>query len=137
MKKRTPSESILRSIREATTKTSDRLAEIAEVNRQIVYRAEQQKTISDDSAEKVAKALGICSDIVFYNMGRIPPDKVAFIKKDPLFFKELIEKACADPDKLIKTKEYIYQFKQQVESITPTANKLLSQLKPNNLDKKP
>lgn len=115
------------------------LAETSGVNRQIVYRAEQQEAIATDSAKKIAHALGINPDIMFYHMGKFPPDKIEFVKKDPLFFMQLIEDACSEPWKLVATKKYMEEIKNKIdevkikerEVINPDIDKMLARIKPS------
>lgn len=140
MKKKKYNDTLLRCLRQANGKTSDMLAETSGVNRQIVYRAEQQEAITTDSANKIAHALGINSDIMFYHMGKLPPDKIEFVKKDPLFFMQLIEGACSEPWKLVTTKEFMEEIKakinevktkeQEQERVNPEIDKMLSRIKP-------
>jgi len=86
---------------------------------------------------KIAKVLGIDPEIMFYNMGRFPPDKREFIIKDPLRFKELVDEECKEPWRLTKTKEYMEELKNKMKDIeeksktNPEITKMLSKLKPN------
>lgn len=124
-----PKDTLLRCIRQARGITSVMFAVISGVERQIVYRAEKQEIITNESAEKIAEALGINPEIMFYHMGKLPPGKIEQIKKDPLFFMDLIENACADPSKLTKTKEYIESLNAKMKDIRPDVSKLLSKVK--------
>jgi len=129
MVRKKPKDTLLRCIRQARGITSDMFADISGVKRQIVYRAEKQEIITNESAEKIAEALGINPEIMFYHMGKLPPGKIELIKKDPLFFMDLIETACADPSKLTKTKEYINNINSKMKDIGPHLSKLLSKVK--------
>ena len=82
-----------------------------------LWRAEVGKIVSENIVLKIAKALRVDSDIMFYNMGRFPPDKREFVIKDPLFFKDLVNNACKEPWKLTKTKEYMETIKSKMEEI--------------------
>lgn len=95
-----------------------------------VWRAEVGRVISEDVAIKIAGALEISPDIMFYNMGRIPPDKREFVIKDPLFFKELMDEVCSEPWKLTKTKEYMEEIKTKMNAVNPEIDKMLSRIKP-------
>lgn len=136
VKKNMQSNNLLRSLREARGKSTEKVAKVTGVNRQIVYRAEQQEIITNESAEKIAKFLGISAEIMFYNMGKFPPEKLEFIKKDPIFFKELIDDACKEPWKLTTTKEYVAHLKNKIKDIeeeskiSPEISKILEKLKP-------
>ncbi len=94
-----------------------------------MWRAEVGRVISEDVAIKIADTLEVSPDIMFYNMGRFPPDKREFIIKDPLFFKSLIDEVCAEPWKLTKTKEYMETIKAKMKVVNPDIDKLLSQIK--------
>jgi transcriptional regulator with XRE-family HTH domain len=95
-----------------------------------IWRAEAGRLLSDNVAIKIAEVIGISPDIMFYNMGAFPPDKREFVMKDPLFFKELIDKACAEPWKLTKTKQYMEDIKAQMNVLNPEIEKMLSRIKP-------
>ena len=97
-----------------------------------IWRAEVGKVLSQKVALKVAKVLDIDPEIMFYNMGRFPPDKMEFVMKDPLFFKDLIDKVCAEPWKLTKTKEYMESIKEKmkVKIANPEIDKMLDRIKP-------
>lgn len=102
-----------------------------------VWRSEVGRVVSEKIVLKIAKVLGIDPEIMFYNMGRFPPDKREFIIKDPLGFKELIDDACKEPWRLTKTKEYMEELKGKMKDIeekskaNPEITKMLSKLKPN------
>lgn len=95
-----------------------------------ILRAEAGRLLSDSFAMKVAEALEISPDIMFYNMGAFPPDKREFVRKDPLFFKELMDEVCAEPWKLTKTKEYMEALTAKMNVLNPEIDKMLAQIKP-------
>lgn len=105
-----------------------------------IWRAEVGRVVSEKIVLKIAKALGVDSEIMFYNMGRFPPDKREFIIKDPLFFKQLVDEACKEPWRLTKTKEYMDDLKNKMKDIeernksNPEISKILSKLTPSEGD---
>ena len=125
------SSSLIRTIRMAMGLTAKELADLANVNYYVAQRIETGKIIETDRLYNIAKALDISPDILFYSMGQIPDDKIEFVKKDPLRFKELIDEACAEPWRLTKTTDYIKEVKDKMEQAktNPEINKVLSKLK--------
>jgi transcriptional regulator with XRE-family HTH domain len=128
---------LLRIVREAKGLSKEQVAVIIEAPMHNVWRSEVGRIISEKIVVKIAKALGIDAEIMFYNMGRFPPGKREFIIKDPLFFKELIEEVCKEPWKLTKTKEYMEKLKNKMKDTeeksksNPEIKKILSQIKPS------
>lgn len=122
--------SLIRTIRTAMSLTAQQLAELAGTDYYAIQRIEANRNIGPERVYKIAKALNISPDIIFYNMGQLPEDKIEFIKKDPIFFKELIDEACAEPWRLTKTKDYIQDIKDKMEQtrINPEIKKILSRL---------
>ncbi len=131
---------LLRTIREVKGLSKEKIAVAMDSPMHNVWRAEVGKIVSEKVAFKIAKALEIDAEIMFYNMGRIPPDKREFIIKDPLFFKELIDEACKEPWKLTKTKEYMEDLKNKMKETkeknksNPEIAKMLSKIKPTEGD---
>jgi len=135
---------LLRSIRVAMGLTVTKLANMADVEYFTVYRAETGSVIRPDRAYKLAKALNISPDIVFYCIGMLPEETSTLIQKDPLGFKEMIDEFSETPWRLKKTQEYMDSLKKEKESIkegiesikekldisNPAINKLLSRIKP-------
>lgn len=127
---------LLRIVREAKGLSKEQVAVTIDAPMHNVWRSEVGKVISEKIVVKIAKVLEIDAEIMFYNMGRFPPDKREFIIKDPLFFKDLIDDACKEPWKLTKTKQYMEEVKSKMENIgeksksTPEIKKILSVLKP-------
>ncbi len=107
-----------------------KLSEISGINEANLWRAEVGKVISRAVVLKLAEALDIEPDILYYNMGRLPPDIMEFVVKDPLFFKELLEEACAEPWRLTKTQEYINSLKEKQKAVNPAIGKLLNKIRP-------
>jgi transcriptional regulator with XRE-family HTH domain len=122
---------LLRVIRESKGISKERIADKLGLPANNVWRAEVGKILSESIALKIACELGVDPDIMFYNMGRIPPDKREFIMKDPLFFKELIDEICSEPWKLTKTKEYMDSIKEKMKVVNPDINKILAKIKPS------
>lgn len=127
---------LLRILRETKGLSKEKIAVVIDAPMHNVWRAEVGRIISEKILFKIAKVLEIDPEIMFYNMGRFPPEKREFIIKDPLFFKELIEEACKEPWRLTKTKEYIEELKNKAQDIeeksktNPELRKLLSQIQP-------
>lgn len=120
---------LLRVIRESKGISKERIADKLGLPANNVWRAEVGKILSESIALKIASELGVDPDIMFYNMGRIPPDKREFIMKDPLFFKELIDEICSEPWKLTKTKKYMDSIKEKMKVINPDIDKMLARIK--------
>jgi len=125
--------SLIRIIRNAMGLTARELAKLANTDYYAVQRIESNRTIGAERVYKLAKALKISSDIIFYSMGQIPEDKVDFVKKDPLRFKEIIDEACAEPWRLTKTTDYMKDIKNKMEQskINPEITKILAKLNPS------
>lgn len=127
---------LLRIIREAKGLSPEQIAVTIGAPMHNVWRSEVGRVVSEKIVLKIAKALGIDPEIMFYNMGRFPPDKREFIIKDPLFFKELVDNACKEPWRLTKTKGYMEELKGKMKDIedksrsSPEITKMLSKLKP-------
>lgn len=132
---------LLKIISASKGMSREMLADAAKVSLHNIWRAEVGQGLSEDAAVKIADCLEISSDIMYYNMGKFPPDKIEFVKKDPLFFKEVMDEICAEPWKLTKTTKYMETIKDKVKEIktqenkkkqpvNPEINKILSQLKP-------
>lgn len=126
-------DSLLRAIRMTMGLSVTKLANLADIEYFTVYRAESGLLIRPDRLYKLAKALNISPDIIFYSMGEMPADKIEFMKKDPIGFKEKIDEACSEPWKLTKTKDYIEFIKKKLEQTKydPEIAKMLSQIKPS------
>lgn len=128
---------LLRIVRESKGLSKEKVAVMIDAPMHNIWRAEVGRVISEKIVLKIAKVLGIDSEIMFYNMGRFPPEKRELIIKDPLFFKELIDDACKEPWKLTKTKEYMEEIKSKMKDIeekskvNPDIIKMLSKLKPS------
>lgn len=126
---------LLRIIREAKDLSKEKIAVMIDSPMHNVWRSEVGKIVSEKIVLKIAKVLDIDPDIMFYNMGRFPPEKREFIIKDPLFFKELIDDACKEPWRLTKTKEYMEELKNKIKHIedktksNPELTKILAKLK--------
>ena len=131
-------EHFLRVIRESNDLSPQRMSKECGVSKFNIWRAEVGKSVSDEAVSKIAERLGISPDIIYYNMGKIPPDKNEYFTNDPLFFKELIDEACEQPWRLTKTKDYMEELKNtQIEvrnrqnmSAHPEVKKILSRIKP-------
>jgi transcriptional regulator with XRE-family HTH domain len=129
---------LLRFIRIAKGISKEKIAVTIESPVHNIWRAEVGRVVSERIALGIAKVLGIDPDIMFYNMGLFPPDKIDFVKKDPLFFKDLIDEACAEPWRLTKSKEYMENLKSTLQSIqkneepniNPEIKKILNQISP-------
>lgn len=128
---------LLRIIRESQGLSKEKVAVMIDAPMHNIWRSEVGRVVSEKIVLKIAKVLGIDSEIMFYNMGRFPPDKREFIIKDPLGFKKLIDDACKEPWRLTKTKEYMEELKGKMKDIqekskaNPEITKMLSKLKPN------
>lgn len=125
--------SLIRIIRNAMGLTARELAKLANTDYYAVQRIESNRTIGAERVYKLAKALDISADIIFYSMGQIPEDKVDLVKKDPLRFKEIIDKECKEPWRLTKTTDYMKDIQNKMEQskINPEITKVLSKLKPS------
>lgn len=121
---------ILQLICESMNLRREMVAKKVGVTAANIWRAERGKIVSEEVAYKIAEALNISSDIVFYNMGRIPPDKMECVMEDPLFFKELMDDVCADSKRPNKTQKYMVALKENVKDMPPSTKKLLSKIKP-------
>jgi transcriptional regulator with XRE-family HTH domain len=129
---------LIRTIRLSMGLEAEELAELAGIKPYFVYRIEAGITHNSEVIEKIAKALNISSDIIFYSLGKIPKDKIELIKKDPLKFKEKVDEIFSEPWKLTATKDYIENIKNKVielekrekAKINPEISKILSKLKP-------
>lgn len=121
------SDSLIKNIRMALGLSVTKLANLADVEYFDVYRAETCHIIRPDKAYKIANALNISPDIIFYCIGQMPKDKVDLMKKDPLSFKEKIDELCEEPWRLTKTKDYIQTL--QKSKVNPEIKKILSRLK--------
>lgn len=122
-------DNILTVIRVSKGLNRPEVASKADITSSNLWRAETGQIVSDIVAFKIANALEISPDILFYNMGSIPPEKREFVMKDPLFFKGAMDELCADPSKLTKTKEYMEKIKATMKLISPNVSKLLSKVK--------
>ena len=128
---------LLRILRETKGFSKEKIAVTIDAPMHNVWRAEVGRIISEKILFKIANVLEIDPEIMFYNMGRFPPEKREFIIKDPLFFKELIDEACKEPWRLTKTKEYMEELKSKEKDIkeksktNPKLKKLLSQVQPS------
>lgn len=144
MKTRESNYCLIKAIREAMGITTDEFAELAGLRYDTVYRAENGKVIRKDAIEKIANALNISEDIVSYSTGQFPAEKLDLMKKDPLFFKVVIDSICAEPEKLTKTQDYMESIKIKIKSVdyvetikakiknvNNDVNKLLSKIKPS------
>lgn len=129
-------EYLLRVIRTSKGLSRETVAERSDTSFHNVWRAEVGGVLSEKVALKISESLGLSPDIMFYNMGRFPPDKQELVRKDPLFFKELMDEVCAEPWKLTKTKEYMEAIKLKMddiktkEKVNPEIEKMLSRIKP-------
>ena len=127
---------LLRFIRISKGLSKEKISVMIEAPMHNIWRAEVGRVVSDKIAFGISKVLGIDPDIMFYNMGRFPPDKVDFIKKDPIFFKELIDDACAEPWRLTTTEQYMDELKKVTDDlkakdekrIDPQIKKILSRI---------
>ena len=121
---------LLRAVRTAMDLSVTKLASLSDVEYFSVYRAETGLTIRTDKVYKIAKALNISPDLIFYSIGQIPEDKTELIKKDPIFFKELIDGLAKEPEKLNKTSDYIKEIKEKIEKSkkSPEITKMISDL---------
>lgn len=120
----------LRLISASKGMSREKVAQKAGITPSNMWRAETGNVISEEVVVKIAEALEISLDLMYYNMGRMPPDKAELLRKDPLFFKELMDEACQEPWKLTKTKEYMDSIKQKMNAQNPEINKMLSKIKP-------
>lgn len=120
---------LLRVIRNSRGLSKQEVSKKAGVPVHNIWRAEVGEILSEKMAIKVAEVLGVSPDIMFYNMGRIPPDKRDLFMKDPLFFKELIDEINAEPWKLTRTKQYMEEIKAKMRN--PEIEKMLSRIKPS------
>lgn len=124
---------LLRAIRMAMGLSVTKLANLADVEYFTVYRAEMGLIIRPDRVHKIAKALNLSPDVIFYSIGQIPEDKIEFMKKDPLSFKKTIDELCSEPWRLTKTKDYVDSIRKKIEEtkFNPEIRKILSQIKPS------
>jgi transcriptional regulator with XRE-family HTH domain len=127
---------LLKAIRLAMGLNITKLAALADVEYSSVFRLEKGLVIGSDRVYKIARALEISPDILFYSIGQIPKDKIELIKKDPLGFKKTIDEACSEPWRLTKTKDYVESVRKKVEETNPSPEikKILSQIKPTEGD---
>jgi hypothetical protein len=130
---------LVRIVREIKGLSKEKVSVAIDSPMHNVWRAEVGRIISEKIVIKIAAVLGIDSEIMFYNMGRFPPNKREFIMKDPIFFKELIEEACKEPWKLTTTQEYMERLKSKImeekdkeeKKTNSEINKILSRLMPS------
>jgi len=121
---------LIRMIRVAMGMTTEELAQLSGIEYSTVHRAEIGRVIRPEAIKKIASIMKISPDIVCYSTGQIPDETIDLIKKDPLFFKELVDGAYADPSRLTKTKEYMEDLKTKMKVINPEIDKMLSRIKP-------
>lgn len=124
---------LIRTIRMAMGLKSNDLAKLCQLEYFTIHRAETGLTIRPDKVYKIAKALNISPDIIFYSIGQIPEDKIELMKKDPLSFKEKIDELCEKPWRLTATTDYINNIKEKMNQAkkSPEINKILSRLMPS------
>lgn len=124
---------IISVVREAMGLTTTELSELANVDYFVAYRAEKGKKIRPDKLQKIAKALNISEDIIFYSMGEFPLDKLELVKKDPIGFKRLIDEFCQSKGNLDSTEKYVNnmqeKIKEQKRNLKPIINDMISELK--------
>lgn len=123
---------LIRTIRKAMGLSLDKLSKLANVEYYTAYRVDIGLSINAEKARKIANALNISPDVLFYSMGQLPEDKIELMKKDPISFKEKIDELSDQPWRLTKTDDYIQTIKDKVHQtkVSPEISKMLSQLKP-------
>jgi hypothetical protein len=122
---------LLRIIRESKGISPETMSRESGISTHNLWRAEVGRVISDKMVDKISAFLNISPDLIYYNMGRIPPDKLEFVKKDPIYFKEVIEDVCSEPWRLTKTEEFMDSLIEKKSTISPDIKKLLSRIKPS------
>lgn len=120
---------LLKVIRESKGISPDILAEHANTTTFNLWRLETGQNVANDIAYKVAEKLGISSDVVFYSLGRFPPDKEYLIKDDPLLVKEVMDKFFNNKEKHHITKDYINSLLKIKSEIPKGVIKILSRIK--------
>jgi len=120
---------LVRTIRKAMGLTTEELARLTGLKYSTVHRAEIGRPVRPEAVNKLADILKIPADIISYSTGEITKEKIDLIKKDPLYFKELMDQAFSEPSKLTKTEEYLEKIKSKMKAISPDVSKLLSKVK--------
>jgi len=135
-RKRETAPSLVRTIRMAMGLTGQELAKLGSIDYGAVQRIESSRNIGAERVYKLAKALDIHPDLIFYSMGQIPKDKVNLVIKDPLRFKEIMDEEFAQPWKLTQTINYIQEVRNKIDQpkTNPEVAKMLSKLKPTEGD---
>lgn len=130
MPKKNIKKCLLRVVRESMGISLRDMAKISGISSHNLWRAEVGRPVSEEMANKIAEVLAISPDIVYYNMGRIPPHHIDNFRKDPLFFKDLIDEACSESWRLTKTSKFMDNLIEKKNAVSVDVKKLLSHLKP-------
>lgn len=120
---------LIRTIRVAMGMTTEELAKLAGLEYSTVHRAEVGRVIRPEAINKIASVMEISPDIISYSTGQIPNAILDLIRKDPLFFKELVDQAYSDPSRLTKTKEYMDKLKSKMKVMNPDVGRILAKIK--------